>query len=291
MIEYDRTNWWKTCFAFHGTVLVHVLDRVGLLTGFSLLLYLLDYLVLEPYWKPLADLDPLGHSVIGVALSMLIVFRTNSSYGRFWEGRSHWGMLVNCSRNLVRAGAVYAGPADDLARLVSAYVISVKETLRGNRDLTALRPLLPGRIMDRLQGVNNPPSILAEAISEWIAGRLVGGKIDSIQAMRLEAILGLMVDAQGACEKIQKTPLPFVYAALIKQVLLLYLATLPFVLTHKMGIAAPLVVAGVSLAMLGIEEAGVEIEDPFGLDSNHLPLDRICENIARDVTDLARPQA
>ena len=86
------------------------------------------------------------------------------------------------------------------------------------------------------------------------------------------------VDNQGGCEKIRRTPLPFVYAALIKQVLLLYLATLPFVLVPKMGFVAPLVVVGVSLGMLGIEEAGVEIEDPFGLDPNHLPLDEICDD-------------
>lgn len=80
---------------------------------------------------------------------------------------------------------------------------------------------------------------------------------------------------------------PFVYAALIKQVLLLYLATLPFVLVPVMGVIAPLVVAGVSPGMLGIEEAGVEVEGPFGLDRNHLPLDSICDMIRRDAEDLA----
>jgi putative membrane protein len=286
VIDYDRTNWWRTCLTVHGSVLPHVLGRVGLLTGFCLLLCLLDLFVLGPYWKPLPDLDPIGHTVIGLAISLLIVFRTNTSYARFWEARAHWGALVNGARNLERAGAVYAGPADDLARLVAAYALAVKEGLRGNGDLGALRPLVPGRLLDRLQGVNSPPSVLARAISEWIAARQAAGKLDSVQAMRLETILGQMVDAQGGCERILRTPLPFVYAALIKQVLLLYLLTLPFVLLHTAGLASPLVVAGVSLALLGIEEAGVEIEDPFGPGPNHLPLDRLCETIARDTADL-----
>jgi putative membrane protein len=184
--------------------------------------------------------------------------------------------------------SAHAGPCDDLARTVSAYVLAVKDGLRRQQpDLGGLRPLVPGRILGRLARANNPASLLALSLSEWVAARQAEGRLDSYQASRLEALVGGLVDAQGGCEKINRTPVPFVYAALIKQVLLLYLATLPFVLVPKMGLVAPLVVAGVALGMLGIEEAGVEIEAPFGLEPNNLALERICENIARDTADLA----
>ncbi len=287
MIDYDRTSWWRTCFSWRGTVLPHVLPRVGMLTGFCLALYLFDELALRPLGRDLPGLDPIGHTVLGVALSLLIVFRTNSGYSRFWEARSNWGMIVNTSRNLVRMGAFYAGPADDLARLVTAYVVVLKEQLRDNRDLTTVRHLVPGRILDRLAGVNNPAQVLAGFLSEWIAGRLAAGRIDSILAARMEALVGVLVDNQGGCEKIRRTPLPFAYAALSKQVLFVYLATLPLVLVPRMHFMAPLVLMGVSLVLMGIEEAGVEIEDPFGLDPNHLPLDQICATIARDTAALA----
>jgi putative membrane protein len=286
VIDYDRTSWWGTCFSWRGTVLPHVLPRAGLVTGFCLVFYLVDELVLRPLGQDLPGLDPTGHTVLGVALSLLIVFRTNSAYGRFWEARSHWGMIINTSRNLVRMAAVYAAPADELARLVTAYVQVLKEQLRDNRDPTGVRRLLPGRVFEVVKAANNPAQRLAGFLSEWIAGRLGAGRIDSILATRLESLVGVLVDQQGACEKIRKTPLPFVYAALIKQVLLIYLATLPFVLVPRMAFVAPLVVMGVSLGMLGIEEAGVEIEDPFGLDPNHLPLEQICATIARDTADL-----
>ncbi len=286
MIDYDRTNWWRTCFAWRGTVLPHVLGRVGLLTGLCLALSLLDERVLRPAERPLPALDSLGHSVLGVALSMLIVFRTNSANNRFWEARSHWGMLVNASRNLVRAAAVHAGPADDLGRLVTAYVLLVKEQLRGGQDLGAVRHLLPGRVLAHLEGASNPAQVLARSLSEWVAGRQREGRLGEVMAGRLEGLVGALIDNQGGCEKIQRTPLPFVYAALIKQVLFLYLATLPLVLVPPMGFLAPLVVMGVALVLLSIEEAGVEIEAPFGLDDNHLPLEQICGTIARDVQDL-----
>jgi putative membrane protein len=224
---------------------------------------------------------------LGVALGMFIVFRTNTSYARFWEARSHWGMIVNTSRNLVRAGTVYAGPAGDLARLVAAYVYALKDFLRGNRDLSEIRPFVPGRLLEQLATAGNPPLLLAKSMSDWIANKQALGRLDAIQTGRMEGLVATLTDAQGGCEKILKTPLPFVYAALIKEVLLLYLATLPFVLVSKLGLAAPLAVAGVSLGLLGIEEAGVEIEDPFGSGPNHLALDRICESIARDTAALA----
>jgi putative membrane protein len=289
VIDYERTSWWRNCFSWQGTVLPHVLPRVGFLTAWCLALYLFDELVLRPAGSPLPGLEATGHTVLGVALSMLIVFRTNSSYGRFWEARSHWGMIVNTSRNLVRMGAVYAGPADDLARLVTAWVLLVKEQLRDHRDLESVRHLLPGRVLERLAKANNPAQVLATFLSEWIASRLAEGRLDTIGAGRMESLVGVLLDQQGACEKIHRTPLPFVYAALIKQILLIYLGTLPFVLVKPMGFMAPLVVMGVSLGMLGIEEAGVEIEDPFGLDPNHLALEQICTTIARDSADLAAP--
>jgi putative membrane protein len=251
-----------------------------------LALYGANELFIKPNGGKLEALDPLGHNVLGVALSMLIVFRTNSSHNRFWEARSHWGMLVNTTRSLVRAGAVYAGPADDLARMVAAYVVLVREQLRENRDPSIVRNLIPGRMLEHLRGVNNPASVMAGFISEWIAIRVEEKRLDPMMAARMEALVGILLDSQGGCEKIHRTPLPFVYAALIKQVLFIYLASLPFVLVPRHDFMAPLIVAGVSLGMLGIEEAGVEIEDPFGIEDNHLPLDRLCEMIARDAADL-----
>ena len=137
-----------------------------------------------------------------------------------------------------------------------------------------------------MSAANNPPTIVAAAISRWIGQALAEGRIDSNQSVGMEAILNAMVDNQGGCQRIQRTPLPFVCAALIKQILLVYLRILPFVLLAKMGFAAPLVVAVVAFGLLGIEEAGIEIESPFGMGPNGLPLEQICVTIARDTATL-----
>jgi putative membrane protein len=291
LIEYDRTSWWRTCLAFRGTVLPHVLGRVGILTAFSLGLCLLNDYLLVRMGIGVPALDQLGHSVLGLAISLIIVFRTNTSHSRVWEARTLWGTLVNNARSLVRMGAVFAGPADELARLVTAYVLAIKQNLRNDRDLSEVRPLVTGSLYDELQKAGNPPTVLARALSEWVRRRQREGRLDSVAAMAADRVITDLVAAQGGCERIQRTPLPFVYASLIKLLILVYLITLPFVLVAKMDFAAPLVVAVVALAMLGIEEAGVEIEDPFGRGPNHLALDQICAVIARDAAMLAEERS
>lgn len=286
VIDYERTNWWRTVIAYRGTVLPQVLGRVGVLTVFCLLLCVLNEFVLIKAGLPLPVLDQLGHTVLGMALGMLIVFRTSSSNDRYWDGRACWGALVNGSRNLARLAATYAPPAEPLANLITAYAISVRDHLRGQRNFETLTKLVSGELVDRMAHANNPPTVLASEISRWIGSRVQEKKIDTQQAVLMEMVLNNMVDNQGGCERIQRTPLPFVYAALIKQILLLYLASLPLVLVGRMGFAAPLVVAVVSFGMLGIEDAGIEIENPFGTDANSLPLEQICSTIARDAGTL-----
>jgi len=294
MITYQRRNWFQVIFRYYGTVLPRVLGRVAMVAMLSLVLTLLkqdafpwieekfQFNINIPY------LDPIGHTVLGVALGMLIVFRTNSSNGRYWEGRSHWGMLINQSRSLVRIGHVWAGPADDLARLVTAYVLAVKQVLRDDMNLEELAHYLPGRLYERICSVGNPPTRVARAIEEWIHEKQLIGKIDTRTAAVMQNLLNLMVDQQGGCEKIHKTPLPFIYASLIKMSLTLYVFSLPFVLIEKVGFAAPAIAALVALGMMGIEEAGVEIEDPFGLEPNNLPLEQLCTTIARDTAQLTK---
>jgi len=289
VIEYDRTAWWRVVFSFAGTVLPRVLPRVGLLTGSCLALCLVDEYgrTRGLDFRGAFALDQLGHTVLGTALGLFVVFRTNSAHARYWEARTLWGGIVNASRNLVRVAAAHAGPADDLARLAAAFPRVLKQTLRGSKDFAEVRGLLPGGVYEALGKAADPPGAVTRAMAGWVRGRLAGGRLHPIQAAQLDGLIGTLVDCQGGCERILRTPLPFVYAALIKQILLIYLATLPFVLVAKMGFAAPVAVAVVALGLLGIEEAGVEIENPFDPEPNNLPLDKFCETVARSVAEAA----
>jgi ion channel-forming bestrophin family protein len=286
MITYDPKGWLPLTVAYRGTIIPRVLARVGILAAITLAVVLSREFIpaAESFFK---HFKPLGHVLIGVALGLLIVFRNNCSYDRYWEGRKLWGAIVNSSRNLVREAAAFAGGAAELARLVTAYPLALKQHLRGSKDLEEVRPLLAPAAFDHASAAGNPPSVIAYYMTAWIRDRLTAGTIDSVTARMLEDHVRTLLECQGGCERILRTPIPFAYAVHIKQLLMLYLVTLPFILVGDLGWVALPTVAVIAFGLLGIEEAGVEIEDPFGDDPNDLPLEAICATVGRDAQSLA----
>ncbi len=104
--------------------------------------------------------------------------------------------------------------------------------------------------------------------------------------MALDQNVQLLIDSLGACERIRKTPLPFAYVVHLRRALILYCFTLPFALVESFGWGTILATLLVAYIFFGIEEIGVEIEDPFGQDDNDLPLDRICATIEQNLIAL-----
>lgn len=290
MIEYNRYSWWKTVFSFRGTALSQAWGRLLAVTLFAVVVqssFVAGEVVGWIHDGQVDKLDPTGHAVLGSLIGFLIVFRMNSSNNRYWEGRSHWGQLINSSRSLVRCGAEYTSSGNELADLVSAYVVCLRQSLRGQRDLTDIEMFVSPETLAEVARFGNQPTALTAEISAWIHRQRRAGKIDPQMVRQMENELSRLVDAQGGCEKIQKTPLPFAYVAMIKQLILVYLVTLPIVLCERCGWWTPGLVATIAFGLFGMEEASVEIEDPFGVDDNCLDLETYTLTISRDVGQLA----
>ena len=290
MIEYNRSSWWRTVFSYRGTILPQVAGRVTEMTLWSLLVaYLYTHKISLGWirWEDFTLQDTTIHAFLGSVLGFLIVFRVNASNNRYWEGRSHWGMLINNTRSLVRYAAAHAPGSKELADLVAGYVLCLKQGLRNNRDLGETKAYLPADALADAEHFGNPATAVAAAMSDWITARQKEGHLGPLDVRHLEELLAVLVNAQGGCEKIQKTPMPFVYAAMIKQLIFVYIATLPIVLVRQHGWWMPVFVAVVAIGFFGIEEASVETEDPFGLDENCLALESYCLTIIRDTAQLA----
>lgn len=183
----------------------------------------------------------------------------------------------------MRGAATFAGgDVGPLAGLVSAYAIALKQHLRNDKDLSELQEHVPPEVFAQATAAGNPPAAIATHLSLWIQARQADGKCDSVTAQSLEANVRTLVESQGGCERILRTPIPFAYAVHIKRLLFLYLLTLPFILVGEMGWVAIPSTAAIAFGLLGIEEAGVEIEDPFGDDPNDLPVEAICATVGKD---------
>jgi putative membrane protein len=294
MIEYNRYDWLGTVFSLRGTALRQAAGRVLVSTLFAVLVqvvYEIGVTLNSSRIHRFVGLEPAEHAVLGSLLGFLIVFRMNASNSRYWEGRSLWAQIINSSRNLVRVGVEHGDNGESLADLVTAYAITLRRLLQGNLDTHEADEFLPEAVRLQAERFGNPPTAVAAAITAWIAGNRRTGKIEAQVLRQMEDQLSKLVEAQGGCEKIQKTPLPFAYVVMIKQLILIYLATLPIAVCHHCGWWSPVLVLLVSLGLFGMEEASVEIEDPFGTGENCLEMVTYTLTIARDAGQLVASHA
>ncbi len=288
MFFAEERQWFQLAFQLRGSIVPSILGRTlvcGIFGLFVSLLFDQKYPVALP---TLAGLIP------NIVLGLLLVFRTNTAYERFWEGRKLWGTIINTTRNLARqlwivVPAKTVGERDQKIQalyLLGAFAIATKLHLRKEPVNHELQDLIPDHHFHKLQTMNNPPLEVAFWISDFLQNQQQQQKIDPYQLTMMQDLLNKLVDCLGGCERILKTPIPLAYAIHLKQLLLLYCLSLPFQMVGSLSWWTGPVVALISFTLFGIEEIGIEIENPFGRDPNDLPLDAICETMLVNINDL-----
>ena len=282
MIEYDPHKWTQHLFDIKGSMFREIIWRVLSVFGWSVVVVAFHHLV-----RPVA-VPSTVHALVGVALGLLLVIRTNASYERFWEGRRMWGGIVNESRNMARgASAFLRGHNTLLEPLILwtvAFSYSCMHALRGSAGLGPVATRLPQDEVTNTLAAQHVPSTVALRISSLLAEARTAGYISDYVAITLDNNVQLLIDYLGACERIRKTPLPFAYVVHLRRALILYCITLPFALVDAYGWFSILDILVIAYIFFGIEEIGVEIEDPFGEDDNDLPLEQICGTIERNLS-------
>jgi ion channel-forming bestrophin family protein len=279
--------WFQLAFQIKGSVVPSVLPRTLACGLFGVFISILFFLKLPVSLPILATLIP------NIVLGLLLVFRTNTAYERFWEGRKLWGTLVNTVRNLARQIwiVVRVETSTDrlekaaILRMVVAFCIATKLYLR-QEPIDELEPFLSPTQFEHLKQMHHPALEVGFWIGDYLQQQYDLGRIESHQVVALQQLLNLMVDCLGGCERILRTPIPLAYAIHLKQLLLLYCLSLPFQMVQSLGWWTGAIVALISFTLFGIEAIGIEIENPFGHDPNDLPLDTICATILRNVEEL-----
>lgn len=291
MINYNPKDWLLAIFRLHKSDTFRAL--------FPLLLFVASYsgfiVYLEMGYLHLGDNShakniTVMHTLLGFAISMLLVFRTNTAYDRWWEGRKLWGALVNNSRNLaIRLQAIL--PAEEKAmrdyfRQAIPLFADVlrrhlqKETTRLQLD-EAPHPELPD-----LHTATHLPNKVAGGILEKIYQLRKEGKISPEELISLNNEMQSFSDVCGACERIKNTPIPYSYSSFIKKFIFIYVMTLPFGFAFNLGYYSIPVVTFIFYVLASLELIAEEIEDPFGKDNNDLPMQMIADNIRRNVREI-----
>jgi putative membrane protein len=281
MIQYDPHRWLDHFFDIRGSMVREILGRVLLCVAWSAVVVLIHKKLV-----PIA-IPPTPHTLVGLALGLLLVFRTNASYDRFWEGRKLWGGMVNGCRNLARGARMHFGRDQQLmeriARWTVAFPYASMNTLRGVDGIGAGGDGLPPQEVAAVVRAQHPALAVAQNMSACLIEARQRGYISDYVLPSLDQNIQLLVDYLGGCERIRKTPLPFAYVVHLRRALVIYCFTLPFALVDPFGWITVVGVLLISYIFFGIEEIGVEIEGPFGFDDNDLPLEQICQTIRGNV--------
>jgi putative membrane protein len=288
MVNYNPKDWFRFIITFNraDTVrkLLPVLIGVGVYSFIIVHILELFDLSENPHLKNLS----LMHTLLSFVISMLLVFRTNTAYDRWWEGRKLWGGLVNNCRNMALKLDQLLDTDQVEARqffraMIPNFAFALKNHLRQHaieKEFTETRSF----------GINNLH--LSEHVPQQLALSIFG-KLHELQRQGvllpehliiLNPEIQSLMDTCGACERIKNTPIPFSYSSFIKKFIFTYCLTLPLGYVSNLHyLVVPLVVF-VFYVLASLEIIAEEIENPFGTDDNDLPLDTICKNIHKTVT-------
>ena len=291
MIAEDPRNWLRPVFEFHKTDTFRSL--LPLLVGLGLFTAVVSWVEMD--YLHMRDTHPLRnitqmHGLLGFAISMLLVFRTNTAYERWWEGRKLWGSLVNCSRNLAIKVNASLSPEDSMnrtlfARLIGLFAQELCTHLLREETRLALderpHPELPD--FDRKKHL---PTQIASMLFQRVQHMRKAEVFSDTDVLLMINELTAFMDICGACERIKNTPIPYSYTAFIKKFIVAYTTTLPFGYVFALNWLAVPVVMFVFYVLASLELIAEQIEDPFGRDRNDLPMEKLSQMIASNAKDI-----
>lgn len=290
MITYDSRNWF-------AALALHRFDTFRKLFPMLVAVGVFTWVVgwVETEYLHLSRNDkvsnlPVMHSLMGFAISMLLVFRTNTAYDRWWEARKLWGQLVNVSRNTAIKMATILPQEDARSRewfalMLGRFAHALKSHLRSEQTRMALDSESHPELQ-RLDPNRHMPAQIATLMHARVHRHYRDGHITGDQLIGLASDLSAFMDICGACERIKNTPIPYSYSSFLKKFIVIYSLTLPFGFVFSLGNIAIPVVIFIFYVLASMELIAEEIEDPFGSDENDLPLDRLAAMIAANTSDL-----
>lgn len=290
MVNYNPKTWFQLIFHSYSRQVMKTLTP----TLFFMAVYstVICYLYLDYFKFPDITFHPsiAMHSLLGIVLGLFLVFRTNSAYDRWWEGRRLWGSMVNSTRNLALKLNAYVSREDHeerdwFAKMIPNFVYATKEGLRSGVQLAELQPV-SGEFIEDLKKYKHKPNRISALLYDKVNQLYKRGAISGDQLINLDKELKDLIDIMGACERIRNTPIPYSYMMYIKKFIFIYIITLPFGFLTDSGYFTILIVLLVTFVLMSVELIAEEIEDPFGRDPNDLPTDQLADKIRQDVGEI-----
>jgi putative membrane protein len=291
MITYNPKDWFTFIFKIHKTETFRQL--IPLMVGVSIYSWGVAYLELHSLLndanKELTKAISTIYTILGFTLSLLLVFRTNSAYDRWWDGRKLWGELTNSSRAFAsHMNAIlkkeHVEERVTLAKLIGVYAYSLQahlklEKLESNYFEENLDKPYLIKYIPEFTNSNHQPLTIYKAIVENVHQLFISGKLNSQEIYHFKSELNKFIDVCGGCERIKNTPIPFSYSVFLKKFIFFYVMLFPIIYCIHMSFFIIPVTVFILYVLASIELIAEEIEDPFNGDPNDLPTLELAKNI------------
>ena len=289
--QSEYPNFIECALAIHGSVTPRVWKKVLAAFIYACFISLLSIFI------PSLSLPISPFEYAGAIMGLILVFRVNAGYDRWWEARKLWGTVVNCSRNLaiIIMNYIETSNADEIANtlgLIAAMPYLMKNTLRESTSTSEVKHLLSNDTYLQLQQWQHKPNFISSKLAELLSQMQQNGKLNQFSFLKAEELREAILDCQGACERILKTPMPFVMAIKSRRFILLFLIILPIALVSYSVYINPIIVTLVAYALFSLDQIGVELQNPFSIDNlSHLPLNDICNTIENNLIEIKKIKA
>jgi putative membrane protein len=286
MRAYNTKNFLKILVSLHKTDTLKILFPTIFLVG--IYCYGVYYLEVEYlHLNSKSSISNIGmiHSLLGFVLSLLLVFRTNTAYDRWWEGRKLWGKLVNDSRNFViKINSIL--PENDVKNRtqIAKYLRFFPYFLASHLSKESTRLVLDEDFSDLQKELqHHPPAELVFLLTKKLYQLKKENKISDTEMLFLDTQLSGFLDVCGGCERIKNTPIPYSYSSFIKKFIIFYVMALPVANVVNLGGFMIPITMFVYYVLMSLELIAEEIEDPFNNDENDIPMEAISQNIERSI--------
>ncbi|TXK51882.1 hypothetical protein FVR03_02810 [Pontibacter qinzhouensis] len=238
--------------------------------------------------------------VLGTVLSLLLAFKSNQAYDRWWEARIVWGAIVNDSRTLIRQLLNFmADPyvsvnvkdfQDRFTMRQIAWCYSLGQSLRNKPAIEGLNKYLSPDELAFVSRHDNVPNALLQLHGRDLKTMLEEGQINKYQQVEMEDTLTRLCDSMGKCERIKNTVFPVTYSLYIHFSLFIFVLLLPFALLDSFGIMEIPMVITIALSFFLIEKMAIHLQDPFENKPTDTPVTAIARSIERNLRQMINDQ-
>ncbi|HSI44669.1 MAG TPA: bestrophin family ion channel [Methylophilus sp.] len=288
MIVRPRPHLLELFFIIKGSIVLRIMPLLIFVAMLSTVI--VSVYTFRPGWLPKFDGGPFA--LLGITLSIFLAFRNNACYERWWEARKIWGEFVLTSRSLARLSQILESSEDTtqsprriLLECNIAYAQALLVQLRPSTPQHKIHAYLPQALFQQYSNSRNPAEAILRAMECVLIQTLHSDRIDTIQFNMLDELVQKLALVQASCERIQNTPIPFGYTLLLHRTAYTFCFLLPFCFANTLGWATPFVTALAAYTFFGLDALGNELEEPFAMGANALPISALADVIEIEIKE------